>query len=194
MGVCPDLISMIADIIHMPRSRVRINSGYSGWFHLKRGVRQGDPLSCLLYAFSIEPLGTALRRCMTGLSLPGVPAAKVMMYTDDTNLFASANEDIPGILQVLDSSSLAIGSLFNHTKTLVKPVGSLDFQCACHDSQTLAGFTMTGASVLGPDEPVRILGVWVGHTNRADGVWRGVIHQVKFIISQWKHIGASFRN
>jgi hypothetical protein len=53
---------------------------------------------------------------------------------------------------------------------------------------------MTGATVLGPAEPVQILGVWVGHTDRADRIWRGVIHQVKFIISQWKRIGASFRN
>jgi hypothetical protein len=59
---------------------------------------------------------------MTGLSLPSTPTTKVMMYADDTNLFASANEDIPNILRVLDSSSLAIGSLFNQNKTLIKPV------------------------------------------------------------------------
>jgi ribonuclease HI len=131
---------------------------------------------------------------MVGLSLPSTPAAKVMMYADDTNLFASANESIPDILQVLDHSSLAIGSLFNQSKTLVKPVGSLAFREACHISQQLAGHSFASATVLGPTEPVRILGIWVGHPDRADGIWRSVIHQVKFIISQWKRIGASFRN
>jgi hypothetical protein len=60
MGLPADLILMIRDITSKCRTRVRINSGYSRTFTLHRGVRQGDPLSCLLYAFSIEPMGMRL--------------------------------------------------------------------------------------------------------------------------------------
>jgi hypothetical protein len=60
MGLPADLITMIRDITSECRTRVRINSGYSCTFKLRRGVRQGDPLSCLLFAFSIEPMGMRL--------------------------------------------------------------------------------------------------------------------------------------
>jgi Reverse transcriptase (RNA-dependent DNA polymerase) len=60
MGLPDELVGMISDVLHQPKTRVRINSGYSDWFPLRRGVRQGDPLSCLLYDFSIEPLGMRL--------------------------------------------------------------------------------------------------------------------------------------
>ena len=59
-GLPADLILLLSDLTANCRSRVRINSGYSSYFTLKRGVRQGDPLSCLLFNFSIEPLAIRL--------------------------------------------------------------------------------------------------------------------------------------
>ena len=60
MGLPADLIHLISDVLVNCRTCVRINGGYSGFFSLCRGVRQGDPLSCLLYDFSIEPMGMRL--------------------------------------------------------------------------------------------------------------------------------------
>src|SRR5882757_8977457 len=68
MALPTDLVRIIRDIIHGCRTRVRINSGYSAFYSLRRGVRQGDPLSCLLFNFSIEPLAMRLRRHLSGLS------------------------------------------------------------------------------------------------------------------------------
>jgi hypothetical protein len=62
MGLPADLIHMIQDITSECRTHVRINSGYSRTFKLCHSVRQGDPLSCLLYTFSIEPMGMHLRQ------------------------------------------------------------------------------------------------------------------------------------
>ena len=66
-GLPANLILLISDITDGCRSCVRINSGYSPYFSLKRGVRQGDPLSCLLFNFSIEPLAIKLREQVLGL-------------------------------------------------------------------------------------------------------------------------------
>jgi len=59
-GLPGELVLLIDDLTLGCRSRVRINSGYSPYFTLRRGVRQGDPLSCLLFNFSIEPLAIKL--------------------------------------------------------------------------------------------------------------------------------------
>jgi hypothetical protein len=73
MGLPTDLIDMIQDITADCRTCVCINSGYSCPFKLWRGIRQGNPLSCLLYTFSIEPMGMCLRQSIWGISLLGLP-------------------------------------------------------------------------------------------------------------------------
>ena len=97
MGVDPDLISLIADMTHQCHTRVRINGAYSRPYSLRRGVQQGDPLSCLLYDFSIEPMGMALQRTVKGVSTLGLPPVKLIQFADDMNLFLSM-EDNPEVI------------------------------------------------------------------------------------------------
>ncbi len=93
MGIPEDLTSLIEDVTANCRTRVRINSGLSSPFVLNVGLRQGDPLSPILYDFSIEPLGMHMRKHLTGISCCGLPPAKLIMYADDMNLFMSKLED-----------------------------------------------------------------------------------------------------
>ena len=137
MGVDPDLRSVISDVISGCKSRVRINGGYSTPFSLLQGIRQGDPLSCLLFNFSIEPLAMRLRKQLSGFSVHGLPPLRIMFYADDLNLFLSPCDSIPDVVHCLDSTSYAIGSKFNHDKTDIKPLGSARFSQACFDSQSL---------------------------------------------------------
>ena len=150
MGLDPDLVSVIRDLTHKCRSRIRINGGYSPFFTLRRGVRQGDPLSCLLFNFSIEPLAMRLCHAIRGFSVLDLPPVKVMFYADDVNLFLSKDEPIAPIVACLDDTSFAIGSKFNHDKTDVKPIGTLAFQHACFDSGSLHGQSLPGSFILPP--------------------------------------------
>ena len=193
-GLPPDLTLLISDLIGDCKSRVRINSGYSPYFTLKRGVRQGDPLSCLLFNFSIEPLAIRLRQTVKGLAVPGLKPVKVMLYADDINLFLGQKDSIQEVSDCLTTVSLAIGSKFNMDKTDVKPVGPHDFQLACYAQQTMGGPSIPGAHVLPPADPLRILGVWVGCRDYASDRWSQIDKHVKKIISQWRAIGASARN
>ena len=74
-------------------SRV-INNGYlSSPIALKRGVRQGCPLSPLLYSLVVETLGQAIRKDSTiqGIRIPGSSnkESKVSQYADDTTVIAA---------------------------------------------------------------------------------------------------------
>lgn len=53
-------------------TRVAINGILSTPFRVTRGVRQGDPLSCLLFDLAIEPLACLIRNCpdIRGLDIP----------------------------------------------------------------------------------------------------------------------------
>ena len=194
MGVDADLISMIADIVHNCRSRVRINGGYSRLFSLRRGVRQGDPLSCLLFNFAIEPLAMRLRRIISGFRLPGLPPVRLIMYADDTNLFLSTSDDMSSIKSGLDDASFAIGSKFNHEKSIVKAIGSLEFQSECLASGLINGQPLPSATILSPDEPLRILGVWVGPPGCTSHRWLTIEKHIRNLTAQWSSIGTSVLN
>jgi len=194
MGLPRCLVGMVQDILPGCRSRVRINSGYSNWFKLKRGVRQGDPLSCLLFDFSIEPLAMRIRCAVTGISIGGLPPAKVMLYADDINLFLSDSDDIPRISSCLLDASFAIGSKFNMEKTDVKPLGPGLFTQACFDNQSMGGALIPGAYVLPPADPLRVLGVWVAAADLAAPRWSQIHKHNTRLIRQWRAIGASVRN
>ena len=193
-GLPPSLVLQISDLTSGCRSRVRINSGYSPYFTLQRGVRQGDPLSCLLFNFSIEPLAIKLRQKIKGLSVQGLAPAKIMLYADDVNLFIGADDSIPDISDCLTSVSYAIGSKFNMDKTDIKPVGPHKFQLACYNNQDMGGNSIQGAHILPPTDPLRVLGVWVGSRDLAADRWAQIDKHIKKIISQWRAIGASARN
>ena len=194
MGIDADLVSMIADIVHNCRSRVRINGGYSCLFSLRRGVRQGDPLSCLLFNFAIEPLAMRLRRIISGFQVPGLPPVRLIMYADDTNLFLSTNDDVSSIKTGLDVASFAIGSKFNHEKSIVKAIGSLDFQSECLVSGLINGQTLPSATILPPDEPLRILGVWIGPPGCTSHRWLTIEKHIRNLTAQWSSIGTSILN
>jgi len=194
MGLPRCLVSLIQDILPNCRSHVRINSGYSKWFKLKRGVQQGDPLSCLLFNFSIEPLAMHLRRIVGGISVGGLAPAKVMLYADDINLFLSRSDDIPLVSSCLTDVSFAVSSKFNLDKTDIKPLGPADFTQACFDSQTMGGALLPGAYILPPTDPLRVLGVWVATPNFAAPRWAQIFKHNARLMRQWRAIGVSVCN
>jgi len=194
MGVSADVRGLVEDILPGCQSRVCINGGYSLRFSLRRGVRQGDPLSCLLFNFSIEPLAMRLRGQIGGLSVHGLALAWVALYTDDINLFLSENDSVPGLASCLEVMSLAIGSKFNLDKTDVKPVGTEGFVRRCHEEQRMGPSTLPGAYILPPEDPLRILGVWVGNASLALPRWKQIESHISKLIRQWMAIGASVQN
>ena len=161
---------------------------------LKRGVRQGDPLSCLLFNFSIEPLAIKPRQQVNGLRVPGLALVKVMLYADDVNLFLGEQDSVAEISVCLTDISYAIGSRFNMDKMDVKPVGPHTFQIQCYERQDMAGSTIPRACILPPADPLRILGVWISSRDNATHRWVQIDSHIKRIISQWRVIGASVRN
>ncbi len=76
-------------------SVVIINGEISQPFCVIRGVRQGDPLSCLLFDLAIEPLAQMLKDShLEGFQLPNVRERIItMLFADDTTVYLSERDD-----------------------------------------------------------------------------------------------------
>jgi hypothetical protein len=72
---------------------VMINGEISESFIVIRGVRQGDPLSCLLFNLAIELLACLLRDSeIKGVKVPGKDEELIVsLFADDTTIYLSSS-------------------------------------------------------------------------------------------------------
>jgi len=147
-----------------------------------------------LSANLISQIADMTGRCRSrihGITMLGLPPAKLMMYADDMNLFLSDEHDnVAAIKECLVNMSTTIRCKFNLDKTDVLPVGSLEHRVSMYR----AGVDLPGACTLPPDSPLRILGVWIGSPDNATPWWAAILAHIQALIRQWMAIGTSTWN
>lgn len=103
-----------------PVSTVRVNGHCSSFFKVERGVRQGDSLSPVLFALSIEPLAEAIRQNtqVQGITDGDGTIHKIALFADDVLLFIKhPNTSVPALMQCLDIYAKVSGYKINHNKS-----------------------------------------------------------------------------
>ena len=108
-------------------SAVVINGWTSSFFRPSRGVRQGCPLSPLLYVLSIEVLAANIRAApgITGVFLPqSLEQFKCSGYADDTTIAPTLDASIEEIFAVYSKFERASGARLNRGKSKGMWLGS----------------------------------------------------------------------
>ena len=114
-----DLIECIEDIYTRNTCTVRCGAGETGSIPVGRGVRQGCPLSGLLFNLVIEVLLRGFRDCTdVGYRLPSKDDVLVrsLAYADDICLVTSDREQMNKLLSLTHIFSLWAGVQFNPKK------------------------------------------------------------------------------
>ena len=95
MNLPAHFVRTVMALYNNTHTQVAINRVVSKPFWVvTRGVRQGDPLSCLLFNLAIEPLACKLRNCdnLRGLSIPGVENKLIVnLFADHTTGYLSSH-------------------------------------------------------------------------------------------------------
>uniref|UniRef100_A0A3P9JVJ3 Reverse transcriptase domain-containing protein n=1 Tax=Oryzias latipes TaxID=8090 RepID=A0A3P9JVJ3_ORYLA len=126
-GLGGSFLRWIQAIYHSPTASVLTNGRCSEPFALARGVRQGCPLSPLLFALALEPLAETIRMQaeVKGISL-GNMEHKIALYADDIILFLTLpKQSIPTTLKAFNKFSSISGYKINLAKSEAMPLGGL---------------------------------------------------------------------
>ena len=137
-------------ILHTDISSCALNNGHaSRFFSIKRGVRQGCPLSGLLFVIGLELLARAVKRdaLIKGITI-GNKEIKTSMYADDTTVFVNDTDSILHLLNMLEKFRSISGLQVNTSKTEALWLG-----CWKDRSDTPFNFKW-------PEDPIRALGVF----------------------------------
>ncbi|KAL1939020.1 hypothetical protein VTO73DRAFT_10280 [Trametes versicolor] len=169
---------------------VVINGVTSKAYRVYRGVRQGDPLSCLLFDLAIEPLSAMIRASpLKGFNIPNsTTSLKATLFADDTTVYLAETDDFAILQRVLDVWCSAAKARFNIKKTEIIPIGSAEFR-----DRMARTYASTGAwqnyprdvHVAADGTAVRILGAFMGNKVEQCEVWSPKLEKVSNALDKW---------
>ena len=123
IGIPPVLRKAIQTIYLHSTSQVLINGFLTPCFPLRRGVRQGCPLSMLLFTIVIETLIRKLNATISGLSMFNERLV-CRAYADDVFVLITNPAEIYPTLNVLSNFQNVSGTSVNWTKSKYLALGS----------------------------------------------------------------------
>jgi len=144
-GVRGKALAFCAALYKEPTFRVRVGDTLSAVVALEQGVRQGDPLSPILFDLFINGIIDG----MAGVGVPGLPAehaAKVLaalMFADDVVLTQESPEALQAALDTLAAWADKWGMRVGHRKCGVMVLGSATAQEAARGRV----WTVQGATI-----------------------------------------------
>ena len=156
-----------------------------GWlsekFYIHKGVRQGCPLSALLFILVVEILAIRIKenKEIKGINITAnflyLPdrEVKITQYADDTTIFVNSLKSVDHVMNEIDRFGKIAGPKVNWNKTKMLKIMDIN--------SGISEFDFT-------EEPVKFLGVFVGkneeHVRRLN--WEGKIEKVNNILKTWK--------
>ena len=185
----PDIfVTRIKNLYTKASTAIRINGFTSDLFEVRRGVRQGDPISCLLYNLAIEPLIEHVRQSrLKGFRInDSLTRVLVKVYADDTTVFLGPDDDPKVLQRCLDWFCEASTARFNTSKTEIIPLGSAEDRKNLIQSRDLNGWIIPGDVRIARDgEATRILGSWQGNGIVIQDKWNNVLEKQMRTMKRW---------
>lgn len=171
-------------------TQVLINGILGTPFKITRGVRQGDPLSCLLFNLAIEPLACMLRASpLEGFHIRGRHKHLITtLFTDDTSVFLSSQDDPAELDHILHRWCATSGAKFNINKSVYLPVGCPDSQrefiCTCRLNPNTTPIP-DNILIVDKGQHTRVLRAYVGNGADQIAIWTPGVEKIEKNLARW---------
>lgn len=157
-------------------SRVLCNGELTGEVVLEKGIRQGCPLSPMLYVLVAEVLACNIRACegVSGFLIPGSGGrtSVISQYADDATLILRNSYSMGKVLGIVDFFGKGTGAKLNRGKSEAMWVG----RCKGKGEKPFGLKWVV---------KMKILGVWFGDNVR-DENWVLKLQKLKGVLDRWK--------
>ena len=167
---------------------ILINGSSSNFFGSSRGIRQGDPLSPLLFDIFMEGLSCMLDVAATtsqfsGFSVGNMAGNSVMvshlLFANDTLIFCDANPTQIASLRAILARFEKVSALrINLEKFELVPIGVV------HNMNVLVGMLGCRQSSL----PLRYLGLLLGAKFKELSIWNPILEKMERRLAGWKRL------
>ena len=183
-------INWVHMIFKQAKTSILTNGFRSSYFKISRSMRQGCPVSPLLFILQIEPLACAIRN---NLNIKGIPMpftdpethvrveTKINGYVDDGQLFVTSEGSITECFKTLDMFENASGARVNKNKTFGLYTGSWR-----NKSPEYTDIKWTNTNV-------KTLGVHHGYAIDYNAIWLEKINKIKNCIQVWKSRNLTYK-
>ncbi len=170
-------IKWVKILYNKPIISIKNNGWLSEDINLFRGVRQGCPLSALLFVLAVEIMAISIRNNNT---IHGFQCndseIKESMYADDTTLLLSDLDSVDNAITAINNFSKVAGPKLNMNKTEGILLGPLKDSIRSYNE---INFT---------NDAVRCLGIYIGHDKNEclKKNWVDKLEKIKIIFERWK--------
>lgn len=169
-GVGPHTRDIIRDIYTNSTMRVRTANGTTAPIRCNKGVKQGCPLSPILFNFVMEPLIRAVDSIHSGGYTIGNHTIRSLTYADDLCVLTQSTNSMQEALQAVQSASNWAGLNFNPRKCGTLTLSRSARQFAETFSPTLNGELIPS---LKWEDHYKYLGCKVGGDYKAEATAQG---------------------
>lgn len=161
----PQFVNLFSALYSGLSSDLCINGLSQGNLAIGRGVRQGCPLSPMLFVLCLDPFIRKIcgNPSIRGLPLPGQGSVSVSAYADDISVFVRDGDSINALIHDFTRYSEMSGAKLNMDKSTLQPIG-------CRDTPHPAGFRRVTQT--------KILGVWFNREGTSPDQFEELVEEV----------------
>ncbi|KAL4390659.1 hypothetical protein AHAS_Ahas03G0167200 [Arachis hypogaea] len=161
-----------------------INGSPSDPFPMKRGLRQGDPISPFLFILVAEVLNRMLELAKKKCFIKGLEVGKDkialfhLQFIDDTILFCAPDKGtLRNHRRILACFGIMSGLVINYQKSVLIPINISDLEARCLSQELKCLISYL---------PMKYLGIQLGANPRRIETWKPVLDKIKKKLSKWK--------
>ncbi|XP_058742694.1 uncharacterized protein LOC131615239 [Vicia villosa] len=183
-GFCSKFCSWIRTLLHSAMLSIGFNGKQAGYFQCSNGVRQGDPLSPLLFCLAEEVLSRGISNLVENNLINLIKATKTAfvpshtLYADDIMIFCRGDiKSITAIAKLLNDYASCSGQICNTSKSLIYAGGMT--QTRFKFLADLIGFKMAFPPFLYLGAPI-----FIGRAKPTYFLF--VVDRIKLKLASWK--------
>eukprot|EP00253_Pinus_taeda_P026585 PITA_26585 len=186
LGFPQNFISWIMACITTPTFSVLINGSASQFFHSKRGLRQGCPLSPLLFLIVMDALSRLIDSAkrngdFSGLRITNECSLTHLLFVDDVMIFLDGSiRDSRSFSNIINLFSSATGMLANHSKSYI-----ILSKTSIHES--LLAQQCFPYSIHPPDHGLKYLGFRIKPVSSKIIDWIWLVAKLEKRLNIWSH-------